>query len=84
MLLNIKAFDMECNAADLLRHKHDKEPTRSVLYRSAGWLAMTCGMPEQAKTMAMRGLEGNPPDETRRELEQMLSEANTEILKSLV
>ena len=41
--LNIKAFEIEKRAAMCLLENKDKEPTRSVLFRSAANLAYGCG-----------------------------------------
>lgn len=72
ILLNVKAFEMEKRAAMSLLEKKDKEPTRSILFKSAGWIALKCEMFQEAEQMARHGLNGNPPDEIRVELEDIL------------
>lgn len=69
ILLNVKAFEMERRAAMSLL---DKEPTRSILFKSAGWIALRAEMFEQAAEMARHGLGGSPPAELRVELEEIL------------
>jgi len=72
ILLNIKALEIETRAAMSFFDEKDKEPTRSILFKSAGWIAIKCDMFQQAKDLAMCGLGGNPPDEIREELEEIL------------
>lgn len=72
ILLNVKAFEMERRAAMSLLDKKDKEPTRSILFKSAGCIALKCEMFQQAGEMARHGLDGNPPDEIRVGLEGVL------------
>lgn len=76
ILLNVKAFEMERRAAMSLLDKPDKEPTRSILFKSAGWIALRCDMFESAAEMARHGLAGNPPAELRVELEEILKLAS--------
>ena len=73
--LNIKAFEIEKRAAMCLLENKDKEPTRSVLFRSAANLAYGCGMFQEAEEMALHGLDGNPPDEIKDELNEVLKVA---------
>jgi hypothetical protein len=62
------AFDLERQAALDLRNDLAKEPTRSVLFRSAASLAMNCGRFEEGEEMIALGLAGNPPREIAEEL----------------
>jgi hypothetical protein len=62
------AFDLERQAALDLRNDLAKEPTRSVLFRSAASLAMNCGRFDEGEEMVALGLAGNPPREIAEEL----------------
>lgn len=77
-----KAFEKEEQAVMILEDKHDCEPTRGVLFRSAAWLAINAGMYEDGREMAMKGLQGKQlHNEIKAELEEALAEAH-EKLKS--
>lgn len=76
ILLNVKAFEMERRAAISLLDKPESEPTRSILFKSAAWIALRCDMFESASEMARHGLDGNTPAELREELEKILKLAN--------
>lgn len=69
--LSSEAFIYERDAALLLLNKFDIEPTRSVLFRSAGWLAFNAKEHEKAKVMVDYGLQGKPPFEIKTELEKL-------------
>lgn len=75
-LLYAMAFGIEKRAAMSLLNKYDKEPTRSILFKSASWLAIQCEMYQEATELARHGLTGNPPIELRDELEKILKIAN--------
>ena len=62
------AFDLERAAALDLTNALEKEPTRSVLFRSAASLAMNCGRFEEGEAMIALGLLGNPPRDIADEL----------------
>ena len=62
------AFDLERAAALDLVDALEKEPTRSVLFRSAASLAMNCGRFEEGEAMIKLGLSGNPPHDIADEL----------------
>lgn len=51
------------------------EPTRSVLFRSAAWMAIWACLPGDAEALALAGLNGNPPGDIRAELEHVRVEA---------
>jgi cytolysin (calcineurin-like family phosphatase) len=53
---NKKAFDFEKRAADLI--SLGNEPDRSILYRSAAWMAFNAEMYKEAKEMVDEGLKG--------------------------
>ena len=63
-----QAFLLEKQAAHHFILALDKEPTRSVLFRSAANLAMKCKKYEEAKKMVYFGLAGNPPEDIAEEL----------------
>jgi len=56
-----KAFEFEKQAALMLINDFDNEPTRSVLFRSAGSLAMNCKKYREAEKLFAQGLAGEPP-----------------------
>jgi hypothetical protein len=65
------AFALEKEAANLFILSFEKEPTRSVLFRSAASLAMNCKQYDEAKRMIHFGLAGNAPEEIVEELLQL-------------
>lgn len=70
-----KAFALEKEAAMLLKDKHECEPTRGVMFRSAGWIAIDAGLLDDAVEMANIGLEGKElHNEIREELNEVLEE----------
>jgi hypothetical protein len=62
------AFEKEKEAAWLLFHKLEAEPTRSVLFRSAAQLAFNCGKIREAERLIAAALAGNPPYEILHQL----------------
>lgn len=68
----ILAFMFEKKAAMLLVDAFDKEPTRSILFRSAATIGVQLGFLLEAKALIAHGLAGNPPGEIKNELEQLL------------
>ena len=66
-----EAFYLEKQAAMALLNEEDKEPTRSVLFRSAASLALNCKLWREAEKMIAYGLSGNPPHEIAQELRQL-------------
>jgi DNA-directed RNA polymerase specialized sigma24 family protein len=75
-----EAFQLEREAA-LLVARTDLEPSRSVLLRSAAALAIDSGEIEEARKLAARGLQGNPPPEIADELRATLGRAEAELAK---
>ena len=67
-----QAFEHEAAAARCHADRHDYEPTRSVLYRSAATLACDCGKLDEAERLAHEGLAGNPPKGIAEELRSVL------------
>jgi hypothetical protein len=75
-----QASQIESRAAMEYADSADTEPTRSVLWRSAATLALNGELPGYAAYLAARGLEGNPPAETREELRELLNSIRPESL----
>jgi hypothetical protein len=73
------AFEAEKQAALSLLTNFEKEPFRSVLFRSAASLAMNCKKYEEAKTMIYFGLAGNPPKGIVDELMEVYETVEREI-----
>jgi hypothetical protein len=73
-----KAYELEAQAAELLRDDLSTEPSRSVLYRSAASLAMECGETREAERLISIALSGDPPYEIAEELRNLLEQVNFE------
>jgi hypothetical protein len=73
-----EAFEIERKAALTLEDKHEFEPTRSVLFRSAASLAIECGKFPEGETMIFKALSGSPPPEIAEELKDLLDKASFE------
>lgn len=71
-----QAFELETQAAEMLKNNLDEEPSRSVLYRSAASMAISCEEYRQAEKLIATALSGNPPEEIADELRDLLREAN--------
>ncbi|WP_133271090.1 sugar transferase [Hymenobacter radiodurans] len=69
------ALELETSAAFLLKDKITAEPTRSVLFRSAASLALSCGDYKKAQDLIIQALHGNPPQEIKNELLDIFSNA---------
>ena len=63
-----KAYILERECADSLEAIPANEPTRSILYRSAGWIAAQRGRYYIAIDCAEKGIEGVLSAEIRQEL----------------
>jgi len=74
--LFVQAFELEKQAALMLLTDFDKEPTRSILYRSAASLAMDCGKYREAEKLVTQGLAGNPPEDIAEELQNLYEDVN--------
>ena len=68
------AFQYEKQAAMILAYDFTVEPSRSVLFRSAAYLALKAKQYPEAERMAAFGLIGNPPAEIAFELRAALKE----------
>lgn len=56
--LRREAYLLERSAAMMLVDMKDKEPTRSILFRSAAWLAHNCGEFQDGIALADMGMIG--------------------------
>ena len=65
-----KAMELEREAA--YATQKNAEPDRSVLFRSAGSLALDCGELRVAEQLLAMGLSGHPPDEIAEEIRDLL------------
>lgn len=72
--LSKESFEYERDAALFLLEKTEIEPTRSILFRSAACLALDAEEYNQASKMISYGLNGNPPNEIKQELDDLLKE----------
>lgn len=72
-----EAFKLEKRAADALRERYESEPTRSVLYRSAAALAYKCGNYADSIDLIIEALKGNPYNEIRLELLELLKSSTS-------
>ena len=72
-----QALDLELKAIAAFTKRI--EPTYSVYYRSAGWLAMDCNRPQQAAQLAEKALAANPDPAIAPELRELLAAANARI-----
>ena len=77
--LSRQALLRERMAADELRDAHHLEPSRSVLYRSAAYLALDCGDTNEARRLAKAGLEGAPPLEVADEIREILESCDENV-----
>lgn len=76
-----QALYYEKEAALLLVNDFEIEPTRSVLFRSAGWLAFNSEKYDTAKKMVSYALQGQPHFEIKKELDELIYEV--EMIKAL-
>ena len=74
--LSLEALAAEKEAANHLLLQFDKEPTRSVLFRSAAVLAMDCRDYITAEQLVASSLIGSPPEEIKEELKNLYETIN--------
>jgi hypothetical protein len=67
------ALTLERQAAERISIDPAHEPTRSILYRSAAWMAVKVGDTREAARLAREGLAGFPPASVEAELHDVLS-----------
>ena len=68
-----EALELELEAIRKL--EEPVEPARSVLHRSAAWLALDCGDARQAEKLAAAALAEQPPHEIAEELRNVREQA---------
>lgn len=68
-----EAYVLERKAADLIELDPKNEPSRSVMYRSAGWMAFHAGMYDEAAECVFEGLKGCIHGEIKEELNDLLA-----------
>lgn len=68
------AYTLESEAALLIPAKEKHEPSRSVLFRSAGTMALHAGLLREAEKMVSQGLLGFPPKEVANELRELFDQ----------
>ncbi len=69
-----EAYELEREAALLVPIDEANEPSRSVLFRSAGSLALNAELYRDAERMVSQGLLGYPPYEIAAELRELFEE----------
>jgi len=69
-----QAYELEREAALLVPIDEANEPSRSVLFRSAGSLALNAELYREAERMVSQGLLGYPPYEIATELRELFEE----------
>jgi hypothetical protein len=67
-----RAFELEREAALLVKDVPDHELPKAILFRSAAWIAFHAEEYREAERMAAYGLMGNPPDQLVKELREVL------------
>lgn len=66
-----EAYDFERQAAERVIANSNVEPTRSILLRSAAYLAFHASKMREAQELVNEGLSGNPPYEIANELKDL-------------
>jgi hypothetical protein len=70
-MLYKQSLDLEREAANIYSDRFDKEPIRSILYRSAASLAMLCHLYEEADLLIQQGQSISTPPDMERELKEL-------------
>ena len=76
-----QSFDLEREAAYIYVERFDKEPIRSILYRSAASLAIECHLYQEADLLIQQGQSSNTPLDVMddfQELKDKMRLSNTE------
>ncbi len=79
--LSREAFLLEKAAAMLLQNQFDAEPTRSILFKSAAFLAFDAQEYQECRDMITYTLLGKPDEIIKTEMNQLFDET-TALLKS--
>ena len=74
-----QAFNLEKQAAMTLAPDFNAEPSRSILFRSAAFLALQAQQYREAERMAAFGLIGQPPPEIAAELREAFQESQAHL-----
>lgn len=77
VLLSKEAFLLEKMAAMLLQHQPNAEPSRSILFKSAAFLAFDAEEFNACRDMITYTLLGKPDDLIRGEMNQLFDETTT-------
>lgn len=80
--LSKEAFLLEKKAALLLQNAYDAEPNRSILFKSAAFLAFDAQEYQECRDMITYTLLGKPDDLIKAEMNQLFVET-TEILNKM-
>jgi hypothetical protein len=72
--LSKEAFEFERQAALLLQHRYDKEPTRSIFFKSAAFLAFDAQEYSECLNMIILTLLGAPDALIKKEINDLAAE----------
>jgi hypothetical protein len=81
--LSKEAFLLEKTAAMLLQNKADAEPSRSVLFKSAAFLAFDAQEFQECRNMITYTLLGKPDATIKSEMNQLFDETTAILKKNL-
>lgn len=79
---NAKALKCERAAALMIPKVFENEPTRSVLFRSAAWMAFNSNQFEEAMSLAKEGLAGAIHSEIISELKEIFKNGQANLISS--
>lgn len=74
-----EAFALEKTAAMMLLNKDNCQPTKSILFRSASWLAINSELYNDAIDMATLGLKDVKNSDMKKELKEVLKTAKAKL-----
>jgi hypothetical protein len=78
---NRKGYELEKQSAMLLLNDMENEPTRSIIFKSAAWLAFHIAEYREAEKMIAFCLSGNPPLSIAQELRKLWKKSIKELQK---
>ena len=78
-----ESFGLEREAAFIYSERFDKEPIRSILYRSAASLAVECHLYQEADLLIQQGLSSSTPSDVMKDFRE-LKEKIQSIKKKIV
>ena len=81
-ILYKESYGLEREAAYIYSERFDKEPIRSILYRSAASLAVECLMYQEAKLLIQQGLSNDTPPDVRNDFIELKEKIHQELLES--